>query len=64
MQNMANRQTIKNLETEKAYYEQETEKNTRRLQELKSDKHDLEKFARERYLMKKADEDVFVISPE
>ena len=64
MQNMANRQTIKNLETEKAYYEQETGKNTRRLQELKSDKHDLEKFARERYLMKKADEDVFVISPE
>ena len=64
MQNMTNRQTIKNLETEKAYYEQETEKNTRRLQELKSDKHDLEKFARERYFMKKADEDVFVISPE
>lgn len=59
-----NQSTIEALELEKAYYEQQIEQNNTRLQELKSDKHDLEKFARERYLLKKNNEDVFVISQE
>lgn len=64
LQYFENQNTIEDLEIEKAYYEQQIEKNNARLQELKSDKHDLEKFARERYFLKKTNEDVFVVSQE
>ena len=32
-----------------------------KLKELKTDNHNLEKFAREQYRMKKADEDLYII---
>ncbi len=63
IQNFKNRRTINQLETEKAYYENKIIQDSERLNELKSDKQDLEKFARERYLLKKPNEDVFVVSP-
>lgn len=48
------------LEKEKQYYIKEIEENRKNLQELKTHKKSLETFAREKYLMKKDNEDVFV----
>ncbi|RFZ90363.1 septum formation initiator family protein [Mucilaginibacter conchicola] len=55
------RQQLNKLKEEEAFYKQETEKVKTDLNELTSDKAKLEKFAREKYLMKKDNEDVFVI---
>lgn len=52
---------IMKLEDQIEYYREQTEINTRKLEELDADKDEIEKFARENYLMKKADEDVFII---
>lgn len=51
---------LNKLKKDQAYYITEIEKNKRELQELKTNKESLEKFARENYLMKKDNEDVFV----
>jgi cell division protein DivIC len=56
--------TRHNLEAEKQYYLERIDEDSRRLNELKTDRDNLEKFAREQYLMKKENEDVFVIVPE
>ena len=55
------RQKLNELEKEKEYYMVEIEKNRQELQSLVSSKKNLEKFAREKYLMKKDNEDIFVI---
>lgn len=55
------RKKLKELEKEKEYYQVEIEKNRNELQSLVSSKKNLEKFAREKYLMKKDNEDIFVI---
>lgn len=52
---------IRNLEKEIKYYQQEIEVNSKKLNDLHTDKEGLERFAREEYYMKKADEDVFII---
>jgi hypothetical protein len=52
---------LKGLETEKQYYIDEIQKNRRALQSLLGSKKNLEKFAREKYLMKKDNEDIFLI---
>lgn len=52
---------LNSLNKEKAYYSKKIEQDQRRMQELESNKEDLEKFARETYLMKKDNEDVFVV---
>lgn len=54
-------QEVNKLKTEKSFYTKETEKVTKDLSELTSNPAQLEKFAREKYLMKKSNEDVFVI---
>jgi cell division protein FtsB len=46
------------------FYHNEISENTRRLNELNGDRAALEKLGREKYLMKKDDEDVFVIVNE
>jgi cell division protein FtsB len=53
-------QKLKKLRHDRDYYAAEIEKNKRELNELKTNKESLEKFAREKYLMKKDNEDVFV----
>lgn len=53
-------QKCRKLEKEKQYYITEIEENRKNLQELKTNKKSLETFAREKYLMKKDNEDVFV----
>jgi len=52
---------LKSLEKEKIYYKNKIEEDQRRIKELTSDKDDLEKFAREKYLMKRDNEDIFVV---
>ena len=49
------------LEREAVYYENLVTENKRRLHELKTDNDNLEKFAREQYLMKRSNEDIFII---
>lgn len=55
------RQRLKTLETEKSYYINEIAQNKTDLLELRTNPANLEKFAREKYLMKKENEDIFVI---
>ena len=52
---------IRQLETDREYYMEEIEKDSARLHELTTDKENLEKYAREQFLMKKKNEDVFVV---
>lgn len=48
------------LNKEKEYYISEIENNKLSLQELRTNKKSLETFSREKYLMKRDNEDVFV----
>lgn len=57
-------QTLDGLEEKKSYYEREIGQVKRDKRELFSSDKALEKFARERYYMKKDNEDVFVIVEE
>jgi len=58
------RTEVNKLQAEKEFYIRETEKAKKDLDELTTNKVKLEKFAREKYLMKKENEDVFVIIKE
>ena len=66
--NMADRMRmsgeIRQLEADRKYYLEEIQKDSTRLQELTTDKDNLEKYAREQFLMKKKNEDVFVVIEE
>ncbi len=55
------RDKVKKLEGERDYYVQEITRNKEEVKELQTDMKSLEKFAREKYLMKKDNEEVFVI---
>ena len=52
---------IKALRSEIRVYEQKKAVSEKKLKELYSNDDDLEKFAREEYLMKKDNEDIFVV---
>ncbi|NDW08121.1 septum formation initiator family protein [Dysgonomonas sp. 520] len=52
---------ISSLNKQIEYYKKQKDENSRKLEELKSGKDNIEKFARENYLMKRDNEDVFVI---
>ena len=54
---------LKNLQAQKKYYETEIDKNNKLLKAFSSDTSLLIKYAREKYYMKKDDEDIFVIVP-
>jgi RNase adaptor protein for sRNA GlmZ degradation len=49
------------LKIDREYYINKIEDDKRKLHELKTDNHNLEKFAREQYRMKKPDEDLYII---
>lgn len=55
------RKQLSKLEDDKEYYFKQIEENKRYTYELKSDPANLEKFAREKYLMKKDNEEIFLI---
>ena len=52
------------VRAEHAYYQQQIETARKEYNELFSNDRNLEKFAREKYLMKRDDEEVFVIVNE
>jgi cell division protein DivIC len=52
------------LEVERAYYIEKIKKDSTDYQELRTNNKNLEKFARENYLMKKDNEDIIVIVEE
>jgi cell division protein DivIC len=52
------------LEKQKEYYQNIIKENTDKIKELKTDRESLEKFAREEYLMKKENEDIYIIKKE
>lgn len=49
------------LERDKKYYTEKIKSDLKKLEELKTNNDNLEKFAREQYLMKKDNEEIFVI---
>ncbi len=51
---------VKELEKDKKYYKNKITESENRLLELRTNKLNLEKFAREHYYMKKDNEDIFV----
>ena len=59
-----NKQKIKQLEKEIEYYNNLIENDKQRIHELQSDDRNLEKFAREQFLMKKDNEDIFIVTEE
>ncbi|MDY6801341.1 MAG: septum formation initiator family protein [Bacteroidota bacterium] len=52
------------LEKDKKYFKERIDADSKRLEQLKTNNKNLEKFAREQYYMKKADEDIFVVVEE
>lgn len=56
-----NKMDLWELEDEREYYQVEIERTKKDLKELTSDMNNLERFAREKYLMKKDNEEVFVL---
>lgn len=57
-------QTLNDLQNKKEFYQEETENNLNIIEKLETDTAWLEKFAREKYFMKKDNEEVFVIIRE
>jgi cell division protein FtsB len=55
---------LRNLDREKAYYQEKIADVEKDRHELMTDRELLEKFAREKYLMKKETEDIFIIQEE
>lgn len=55
---------LRSLEHEKEYYEEKIKDVQKDHDELFGDPQSIEKFAREKYLMKKESEDIFVIVEE
>ena len=59
--NWRNQRELGRIEERREWYAAEIDRTREQLQQLGSDQELLEKFARERYLMKRANEDVFVL---
>lgn len=57
------RYNLYKLKKEKEYYKREIKKDKENLNELLNNKNTLEKYARENYIMKRDNEDIFVIIP-
>jgi cell division protein DivIC len=58
-------QEIKRLEEQEDYYEKEIRRARQEREDLFGDQRNLERFAREKYLMKKDNEDIFIlVEPE
>ena len=60
IQRVKHRSEISALNSEREKYRKQYEEDTEKLKELTTNPEALEKIAREKYLMKKSDEDIFV----
>ena len=58
---MKDLRNLKQLEKDRVYYLEQIKTDSARLQELRTNDKNLEKFAREQYLMKKDNEDIFIV---
>jgi len=56
-----NMNKLKKFRVENTYYKEKISIDTQKLKELQTDSKNLEKFAREQFLMKKKNEDIFLI---
>ena len=52
---------LKKFRVEDAYYKEKIFNDGQKLKELQTDSKNLEKFAREQFLMKKKNEDIFLV---
>lgn len=52
---------LRDLEDSKAYYQEQIAETRKELEQLKNDPQTLERYARERYRMKRAEEDLYII---
>jgi hypothetical protein len=59
-----NMNKLKKYRVEKEYYKEKISIDSQKLKELQTNSKNLEKFAREQFLMKKKDEDIFLIIEE
>ncbi len=59
-----NAREIRRLEAEIEHKREQINESRRRIDELQSSKENLEKFAREKYLMKETDEVIYIIKEE
>ena len=59
--NFRHTRELKNLEKSRAHYEAEIAKTKQELKQLRTDAALLEKYAREKYLMKRDNEDIFLV---
>ncbi len=48
----------------KSYYQAEIDKNNAAIEELQKDPEAIEKYGREKYLMKRENEDIFIVTRE
>lgn len=55
---------IRSLEKEIEFYKNEIEVNSKKLNDLHTDREGLERFAREEYFMKSPNEDIFIIKED
>jgi cell division protein DivIC len=62
MSQLKHNRELNKLEESRDYYLEEIRQTSSELNKLKSDPATLEKYAREKYRMKKDDEDLFIIS--
>lgn len=60
IQRAQHKREISTLKSEIARYRKQYEEDTRKLKELMNNQEALEKIAREKYLMKKPNEDIFI----
>ncbi len=61
MDRVKDRRNLKEFNREKTYYLEKIKSDSIKLNELKTNNKNLEKFAREQYLMKKDEEDIFIV---
>ena len=64
MKHRQNLDELAQLQVQVNFYKHKIDADKRKLHELQTNDENLEKFAREQFLMKKADEDIFVIVEE
>lgn len=62
-QQQQRRSELKQLKEGKLYFQQQIEQEQQLAEELNNNPASIEKFAREKYLMKKDNEDLFLIQP-
>ena len=61
MSNISHNRELKQLEQSRDYYQEQIVATQKELELLKNDPAVLEKYAREKYMMKRDDEDLFII---